>query len=157
MGFLALATLLALAVEADRTVVGDLDHALGDDERVGGQAPDLNQAVVAQAGGGTGAAGTTNRDMFLKSIDGLMYGDDPHQGIVEGNKFVHPDMKLAFQAPNGGNMNGWRWIAIDDRAAIAELVGFGALHAARMTLERPRSSSKRSRALSCSRSARAVG
>jgi nitroreductase len=36
-------------------------------------------------------------------------------------KLVEECLAIAFQAPNGGNMNGWRWIAIDDRAAIAEL------------------------------------
>jgi nitroreductase len=30
-------------------------------------------------------------------------------------------LAIAFQAPNGGNMNAWRWIAIDDRAAISDL------------------------------------
>ena len=30
-------------------------------------------------------------------------------------------LALALQAPNGGNMNGWRWIAVDDRATIREL------------------------------------
>jgi nitroreductase len=30
-------------------------------------------------------------------------------------------LAIAFQAPNGGNMNGWRWIAVDDPATIHEL------------------------------------
>ena len=30
-------------------------------------------------------------------------------------------LAIAFQAPNGGNMNSWRWIAVDDRATIREL------------------------------------
>jgi nitroreductase len=27
-------------------------------------------------------------------------------------------LEIAFQAPNGGNMNAWRWIVIDDRGLI---------------------------------------
>jgi nitroreductase len=27
-------------------------------------------------------------------------------------------LEIAFQAPNGGNLNDWRWIAIDDRSQI---------------------------------------
>jgi nitroreductase len=34
---------------------------------------------------------------------------------------VEECLAIAFQAPNGGNMNTWRWIAIDDRATIGEL------------------------------------
>src|SRR5258708_28045814 len=34
---------------------------------------------------------------------------------------VEECLEIAFQAPNGGNMNGWRWIAVDDRAVIREL------------------------------------
>ena len=29
-------------------------------------------------------------------------------------ELVEECLAIAFQAPNGGNMNGWRWIAIDD-------------------------------------------
>ena len=29
-------------------------------------------------------------------------------------------LQIAFQAPNGGNMNSWRWIVLDDRDLIAK-------------------------------------
>lgn len=32
-------------------------------------------------------------------------------------------LDLALQAPNGSNLNVWRWIAVDDRATIAALAG----------------------------------
>lgn len=57
------------------------------------------KAALAQAG--AGAKGVTNRDTFLARINGLTYGDDPKQGVVEGRKFIHPDLKLAFEAPAG--------------------------------------------------------
>ncbi len=34
---------------------------------------------------------------------------------------VEECMELALQAPNGGNVNGWRWIAIDDRGLIERI------------------------------------
>jgi nitroreductase len=34
---------------------------------------------------------------------------------------VEECLAIAFQAPNGGNLNSWRWIAVDDRATIREL------------------------------------
>jgi nitroreductase len=34
---------------------------------------------------------------------------------------VEECLAIALQAPNGGNLNAWRWIAVDDRATIVEL------------------------------------
>ena len=77
------------------------------------------RAALARAG--AGAAGNTNRDGFLRSIDGVMYGDDPHQGVVDGRKFTHPDLKLGFQAPNGFFMvNGTRSVSISGQSGKAE-------------------------------------
>lgn len=42
-----------------------------------------------------------NRDTFLANIDGIMYDDDPEQGVVRGQQFIHPTMKLKFTAPQG--------------------------------------------------------
>ncbi|HKA16232.1 MAG TPA: nitroreductase family protein [Myxococcota bacterium] len=36
-------------------------------------------------------------------------------------RLIEECLAIAFQAPNGGNMNTWRWIAVDDRAMIGEL------------------------------------
>jgi predicted Zn-dependent protease len=42
-----------------------------------------------------------NSDNYLKMIDGMIYGDDPKQGYVEGNVFYHPDLKFRFSFPSG--------------------------------------------------------
>ncbi|MDJ0367949.1 M48 family metalloprotease [Hymenobacter sp. H14-R3] len=44
---------------------------------------------------------TVNRDSYLRSIDGLAYGEDPRQGFVENNVFYHPDLKFRFPIPTG--------------------------------------------------------
>jgi predicted Zn-dependent protease len=41
------------------------------------------------------------RNPFLRSINGLIYGDDPRQGYMEGNAFYHPTLKFYFQIPQG--------------------------------------------------------
>ncbi len=46
-----------------------------------------------------------NRDAFLSALNGVMYGDDPKQGIIEGQTFSHPDLKLSFTAPAGFALN----------------------------------------------------
>ena len=49
----------------------------------------------------------TARDRYLSMIDGMIFDDDPRQGIVEGRTFSHPDLRLAFDAPQGyGIQNG---------------------------------------------------
>ena len=66
--------------------------------------------------------GMTNRDTFLTRIDGLVYGDDPAQGVIEGNQFIHPDLRLAFTAPNGFYMvNGTRAVSINGQSGQAQL------------------------------------
>ena len=42
----------------------------------------------------------TNRNNYLRMIDGLIYGDDPRQGYVENNIFYHPELKFQFNVPS---------------------------------------------------------
>jgi predicted Zn-dependent protease len=53
---------------------------------------------------GTGiAAGALpgNEARYLREVDGLLYGDDPAQGFVQGRRFAHPVMRIGFEAPEG--------------------------------------------------------
>ena len=42
-----------------------------------------------------------NGDSYLQMINGIVYGEDPRQGYVEGNIFYHPDLKFKFPFPAG--------------------------------------------------------
>ena len=42
-----------------------------------------------------------NADNYMQMIDGIIYGEDPRQGYVEGNTFYHPEMKFWFSYPAG--------------------------------------------------------
>lgn len=78
------------------------------------------QAALTKAGTATG--GVTNRDTFLARIDGLRYGDDPAQGIIEGSTFIHPELRLAFTAPQGFYMiNGTRAVSIQGQSGQAQM------------------------------------
>jgi predicted Zn-dependent protease len=46
-----------------------------------------------------------NRNDYLKMVDGIVYGEDPRQGYVEGNAFYHPTMKFTFPVPSGWQVN----------------------------------------------------
>lgn len=68
------------------------------------------------------ATGMLNRDTFLTRIDGLLYGDDPKQGVIEGNQFIHPDFRLTFTAPQGFYlMNGTSAVSINGQSGQAQL------------------------------------
>jgi predicted Zn-dependent protease len=62
---------------------------------------------VERASQGASAAGfgpderPENEEGFLREVDGLLYGDDPAQGFVQGRRFAHPVMRIGFEAPPG--------------------------------------------------------
>lgn len=79
---------------------------------------------TALARAGSGARGAIHRDRFLAGVAGLTYGDDPAQGIVAGRSFTHPELRLAFQAPEGFYLvNGTRAVSISGQSAKAEFTG----------------------------------
>jgi predicted Zn-dependent protease len=42
-----------------------------------------------------------NRDRYLRALDGLIWGDSPDEGLVRGQDFLHPGLKLGFSFPEG--------------------------------------------------------
>lgn len=78
------------------------------------------QTALSKAGSATG--GVINRDSFLTRIDGLLYGDDPAQGMIEGSTFIHPELRLSFTAPQGFIMvNGTRAVSIQGQGGQAQM------------------------------------
>lgn len=37
---------------------------------------------------------------YLGSINGMLYGDDPEQGVIRGQQFLHPALRFKFDAPD---------------------------------------------------------
>ncbi len=37
---------------------------------------------------------------YLRMIDGIVYGEDPRQGYVEGNTFYHPELRFKYPVPS---------------------------------------------------------
>jgi len=59
---------------------------------------------AAQTAAATGIADGVLPELevpYLRELDGLLYGDDPEQGFVEGRRFAHPVMRIGFEAPEG--------------------------------------------------------
>jgi len=54
-----------------------------------------------------------NQDLYLQLIDGIIYGEDPKQGYVEGNVFYHPELRFKFAFPAGWKLeNSPRQVSI---------------------------------------------
>jgi predicted Zn-dependent protease len=51
------------------------------------------------------AATMRNEDAHMKAIDGMLFDDDPKEGVVDGNEFLHRDLKLKFAVPTGYGMS----------------------------------------------------
>lgn len=58
------------------------------------RARQLAAATGRQPAGGQDAA-------FLRMLDGMRYDDDPAQGVVDGQSFRHPALRVRFTAPAG--------------------------------------------------------
>lgn len=73
----------------------------------------------------TGSTSTfRNRDVFLNAVNGVLYDDDPKQGIVNGSQFIHPDLRIAFTAPSGYAMsNGTTAVTISGSGGQAQFSG----------------------------------
>ena len=66
------------------------------------RAADRVERAIAAAGAGEAVAGAPRRrEAFLETIDGMLYGDDPEQGFVRGERFSHPRQRFTFTAPRG--------------------------------------------------------
>jgi predicted Zn-dependent protease len=62
--------------------------------RVGQLADEWQQQVAYEPLG-------IDRYEYLKRIDGIVYGEDPRQGYVDGQTFYHPTMRFQFPVPTG--------------------------------------------------------
>ncbi|MEX0627219.1 MAG: M48 family metalloprotease [Cucumibacter sp.] len=61
--------------------------------------PSRIERAVALANEAGGADGETGRDIYLASIDGIAFGNNPDTGAVIGNRFVHKQLELTFIVP----------------------------------------------------------
>jgi predicted Zn-dependent protease len=89
----------------------------------------LNQNRVAQAAQiarqtGRAGNGARGRDAFLAQVDGMIIDDDPEQGIIDGRRFTHPDLRMEFVVPTGFLMqNGTTEVSIQGSAGQAQFSG----------------------------------
>src|SRR5208282_2264119 len=73
---------------------------------------------------GSSAGGEVGHDAYFAAIDGLLFGDDPSQGVVRGSLFIHPKLGFAFEAPAG--------FTLENQSAALIGVGAGGAEALRL-------------------------
>lgn len=62
------------------------------------------QATVQKARAG-GQGWTTDRETYLSRVNGVVFGDNPEDGIVRGNEFIHPALRFAVKFPAGWDIS----------------------------------------------------
>lgn len=63
--------------------------------------PERVTRAIQEAGFFQNAQRVRNNETYLRRIDGMLYGDDPREGLIKGRVFYHPALRIAFQVPEG--------------------------------------------------------
>jgi predicted Zn-dependent protease len=53
----------------------------------------------------------TGSEGYLRRVEGMMVGENPAEGVFEGQRFLHPDMRFVIDFPEG-------WEAVNTRASV---------------------------------------
>jgi predicted Zn-dependent protease len=76
--------------------------------------------AATEAAGVQHVEGVLNRDVYLQAIEGLRYGDDPSQGVVDGQWFRHPGLGFEFKVPAGFSVvNGENQVSAQNASGAA--------------------------------------
>ena len=65
------------------------------------QTPDRIERAERMAAQTGQQGGYRGREEYLRAVDGMTYGENPSQGLVEGTGFVHPELGFRFDVPRG--------------------------------------------------------
>lgn len=89
-----LATLARVDALSERGVPNWLSTHPAPGARVGKAEPVAGKFASA-------TATRVNRDQYQERIDGLVFGDNPKDGVVRGNVFLHPMLRIGLEFPDG--------------------------------------------------------
>lgn len=59
-----------------------------------------------------GAILSKGEDEYLRQIDGVIVGEDPREGFVQGNAFYHPELRFQFPVPQGWKVQNERTVVM---------------------------------------------
>jgi predicted Zn-dependent protease len=61
----------------------------------------VSRAIAAAREIGPPGVGEDGRDAYLSAINGIDFGDDPKEGVVQGRRYLHGKLGFSFVAPEG--------------------------------------------------------
>jgi predicted Zn-dependent protease len=64
------------------------------------------------------------RDVYLRHLEGLVFGENPREGFTEGRRFIHPELRFELEFPEGWRVQNSRqavFSAPPDGAAALQL------------------------------------
>jgi predicted Zn-dependent protease len=98
---------------------------LGDQNNIMASHPrtaDRIQRAIQEAGGTQVSNSIVERDLYLRKIDGLLYGDQPEEGFIRGRRFAHPTLRFEFEVPAGFHMRNTSAAVVAVRADGGQIV-----------------------------------
>lgn len=78
---------------------GRLPNWLSTHPNPGSRRERIQQEVAALQGDFSQAV--VNRDVYLRHVDGTVFGDNPRNGYFAGNAFLHPELRFRIEFPEG--------------------------------------------------------
>ena len=63
------------------------------------------QAAIKEAEAASSGIRPVDREDYLRRLDGLVYGDNPDQGVTRGSQFLHRSLRFAIEFPRGWAIN----------------------------------------------------
>lgn len=61
----------------------------------------VQRAVQQATGAQAPVPASATHDEYLARLDGMLYGDDPDEGFIRGQRFAHPTLRFEFTVPDG--------------------------------------------------------
>jgi predicted Zn-dependent protease len=68
--------------------------------------------------------GEQDREVYLSTIDNIVYGEDPSEGFVRGRRFLHPKLGFTFQAPEAFTLDNTAQAVIGVRDGGSQAMRF---------------------------------
>ena len=59
------------------------------------------QPVVAELRAASGTTLARDREQYLARVEGVMFGDNPREGVIRGHAFLHPELRFGLEFPQG--------------------------------------------------------